>query len=320
MPDVLVATSDTLPLQRPSLSWGAIIGGWLVAMGLAWLFYLLGLAVGFTAFDLSNTDAVAKGIGIGTAIWVVLTWVASLFLGGMFASWMDARPDQTVGTLHGVAVWALAITVTAILGALGFTNLLQGGASLLHGAATVGATAATRAAGDASSDSPEMRDAGVVGAELNRAVLAAPNPQAGAASPPTGAPNAPPAQTPSAAAVPSAPGTAAAGVRPMDPATASAVAIDLLRARPDDAKARLVAVTGVSPADADRAIQSVSPRVDKYRAELHAAADKAQRYANAGLWALFASSVLALVAAALGGWLGAGHIHRVHGDIIGRAL
>jgi hypothetical protein len=315
MPDVLVATSEPLPLQRPSLSWGAIIGGWLVAMGLAWLFYLLGLAVGFTAFDLSNTDAVDKGLGIGTAIWVVLTWVASLFLGGMFASWMDARPDETVGTLHGVAVWALAITITAILGALGFTNLLQGGASLLHSAATAGATAATQTAGTPSSDAPAMRDAGIVGAELNRAVLQAPNPQAGGAPAASAAAGTSPPETASGAAAPAAPGTPGARGRSMDPATASAVAIDLLRARPDDAKARLVAVTGISPADADRAIQSVSPRVEQYRNELRAAADKARRYANAGLWALFASSLLALVAAAVGGWIGAGHIHRVHGDI-----
>jgi hypothetical protein len=136
--DVYVATPDPVALRRPAVSWLAIVGGWLVGVGIAWLFYTLGLAVGFTAFNVSDAAVVAKGIGVGTVLWVVLTWAVSLFLGGMFASWMDARPNQTVGTLHGIAVWGLTITVTSILGALGFTNLLQGSATLLHGAATVG--------------------------------------------------------------------------------------------------------------------------------------------------------------------------------------
>jgi hypothetical protein len=41
---------------------------------------------------------IAKGIGTGTAIWMILTWAVSLFLGGMFASWFDGRADQTIGT------------------------------------------------------------------------------------------------------------------------------------------------------------------------------------------------------------------------------
>ena len=87
---------DTHPYA--TMRWGAIIGGWLVATGIASLMYVAGLALGFSAFDPYNAAATAKGIGIGTAIWMVLTWAVSLFLGGMFASWFDARADQTVGS------------------------------------------------------------------------------------------------------------------------------------------------------------------------------------------------------------------------------
>jgi len=87
-----------------------------------------------------------KGIGIGTALWMVLTWAVALFLGGMFASWFDGKTDRTVGALHGITVWGLSIAVTLLLVALGMTQVAQGGAAVVRGAASVG-TAAAGAAG-----------------------------------------------------------------------------------------------------------------------------------------------------------------------------
>ena len=104
---------------HPTMRWSAIIGGWLVATGFASLLYVAGLALGFSAFDSDSADAAAKGIGMGTAVWMVLTWATALFLGGMFASWFDGRSDQTVGTLHGVAVWGLSVAATGLLLAVG---------------------------------------------------------------------------------------------------------------------------------------------------------------------------------------------------------
>jgi hypothetical protein len=45
---------------------------------------------------------------------------------------------------------------------------------------------------------------------------------------------------------------------------------------------------------------------------VQAAADAAARYTATAMWIIFFSSLIALVAAAIGGWLGAGHIHRVY--------
>src|SRR5450432_3316326 len=129
-----------------TMRWSAIVGGWLVATGIASLMYVAGLAIGFSAFDPYNAAATAKGIGIGTVAWTVLTWAVSLLLGGMFASWFDGRTDQTVGALHGVTVWALSITASGLLLAVGLTQFVQGGAAILKGGATVGAAAAGMAA------------------------------------------------------------------------------------------------------------------------------------------------------------------------------
>ncbi len=126
---VLRADTETMPRMR----WGAIIGGWLVATGIASMLYVAGLALGFSALDPNNPETVAKGIGMGAAAWMVLTWAVSLFLGGMFASWFDGRSDATMGALHGVTVWGLSVAASGLLVVLGLGQAVQGGASLAGG-------------------------------------------------------------------------------------------------------------------------------------------------------------------------------------------
>ena len=130
---VTTGLGESLPRgTRQTVRWSAVIAGWLVAAGIAYLFYLAGLAIGFTVFDPTDARRVSDGIGVGASLWMVLTWVVSLFLGGMFASWFDRSGDRTVGTMHGVAVWALAVTATAALMTLGVSEALPNGAALLH--------------------------------------------------------------------------------------------------------------------------------------------------------------------------------------------
>jgi hypothetical protein len=100
-----IVTSNT----NVTMNWGAIFAGWLVATGIASLIYVGGLAVGFDGFD--PYDAAATG----AAIWIILTWAVSLFIGGMFASWFDGKADPTVGTLHGITVWGLAVTASGLI-------------------------------------------------------------------------------------------------------------------------------------------------------------------------------------------------------------
>jgi hypothetical protein len=309
---------DTHPYA--TVRWSAIIGGWLVATGIASLMYVAGLALGFSAFDPYNASATAKGIGIGTAIWMVLTWAVSLFLGGMFASWFDGRTDQTVGSLHGVTVWGLSVAASGLLLAVGLTQFVQGGAAILKGGATVGAAAAGMAA-------PQMAQRGQSGAmddalsglqaKLTQRVaqtsarstpgssLVVP---AGAAPTTTGA-------APSAAAQPAGQASAADVRRAsdqLDRQSMAGVATALMKGNTDNAKALLAANTSMSQAEVDQTLQSLQADVDKYKADVQAAADAAARYTAAAMWVIFLSSLIALVAAAVGGWMGAGHVHRVH--------
>ena len=72
MVDVLV-TQTGADERVMGMSFRAIFAGWLVATGVAVLLYVAGLAMGFSAFDAWHAHSSAKGIGIGTAIWIVLT-------------------------------------------------------------------------------------------------------------------------------------------------------------------------------------------------------------------------------------------------------
>lgn len=293
MVDTVLATT-AMESPRRIITWTSVLSGWLVALGFAWLFYVLGIAIGFSAFDASSPEATARGMGIGTAVWVVLTWAVSLFLGGMFASWVDGRQDSNAGTLHGVAVWGVATAATMLLAAMGFTNLLQGAGSLIGGASAAAASAATKESTRA--DTPLSHATGLLAAQVKRATLqSGPGSAAGnTAGPASGT-------TP----------TGSSGTSAM-PDGSSAVALDLLRGNANDAKARLMADTGMQSADADRVVQSLAPQVDAYKARIKEAAERARAYTAAAMWVVFLTSVIALIAAALGGALGAGSVHRVH--------
>jgi hypothetical protein len=312
--------------SHATMRWSAIIGGWLVATGIASLMYVAGLAIGFTAFDPYNAAATAKGIGTGTAIWMVLTWAVSLFLGGMFASWFDGRADQTVGSLHGVAVWGLSIAASGLLLAVGLTQFVQGGAAILKGGAMVGATAAGMSAPPSRGVAGPMDDA-IIGlqarvtqrvAQTNArnapgSALVVPAPVAPATAAPATSATAAGAATPASPPVAQA---SAADVRraadQLDRQTMAAVATALMKGNTENAKALLAANTSMSQADIDQTLQDLSVQVDKYKADVQAAADAAARYTATAMWIIFFSSLIALVAAAIGGWLGAGHIHRVY--------
>ena len=320
------STAVVEPHSHAAMRWSAIIGGWMVATGIASLMYVAGLAVGFSAFDPYNAAVTAKGIGTGTAVWMVLTWAVSLFLGGMFASWFDGRADQTVGSLHGVAVWGLSTAASGLLLAVGLTQFVQGGAAILKGGATVGAAASGMSAPPSRGVAGPMDDA-IIGLQANvtqrvaqtnarnapGAALVVPAPVAGVVTPAQTAP------ATAGAAIPASPPVAqasAADVRraadQLDRQTMAAVATALMKGNTENAKALLAANTSMPPADIDQTLQDLSAQVDKYKADVQAAADAAARYTATAMWIIFFSSLIALVAAAIGGWLGAGHIHRVY--------
>ena len=126
--------------EHPALRWGAVWAGWFIATGTALLLYAFGMAVGFSAFDPRNATAVAHGVSGGAIVWVILTWAAALWTGGMFASWFDGRNDTEMGVVRGLTVCGLSMAATALASASGlahgaFMTAVQSGGSALGGPA-----------------------------------------------------------------------------------------------------------------------------------------------------------------------------------------
>ncbi len=251
---------DELAFAHPSMKFRAVIAGWLVATATAGLLYAAGLALGFASFDAWNAAGSVKGIGIGTAVWMVVTWVAALFMGGMFAAWFDGRNDDTSGALHGVTVWGLSLTTTAVWLALGLGHAMAG-----HGGRMDGPAADMHGGAPAMTPAVSVLDANISYALTGR--------ERGGSAPIVGA---------------------------------------ILAGQDDIATALLAADTGTSQDTAAASLQKLTPQIDAARSESKVAADKAAHYLSLTLWVAFLSGFLALLAAAVGGWLGAGHIHRVY--------
>ncbi len=251
---------EELALAHPSMRFGAVIAGWLVATATAGLLYAAGLALGFASFDAWNAAGSAKGIGIGTAVWMIVTWVAALFMGGMFAAWFDGRNDDTSGALHGVTVWGLSLTTTAVWLALGLGHAMSG-----HGGM------------------------GAAGADMH-------GPRS-------------PALTPAVSVLDA---NIAYELTGRERGGAAPIVAAILAGQDDIAIALLAADTGTSQDAAAATLQKLTPEIGAARSESKLAADKAAHYLSLTLWVAFLSGFLALLSSAIGGWLGAGHIHRVY--------
>ena len=71
------------PSER--ISWGAIIGGAVTALGVGALLYALGFALGLSAINPDNPSSF-RASSIFTGIWSLVTSFLALFAGGMVAS------------------------------------------------------------------------------------------------------------------------------------------------------------------------------------------------------------------------------------------
>jgi hypothetical protein len=245
------------------MRWSAIFAGWFVATGIAILLYGAGIALGFTAFDPHNAEAAAKGLGIGTIVWMILTWGASLFVGGLFASWFDGRADETMGTLHGITVWGIAITTSALWLALTLGQLSHEH-KMGHGEA-----------GGSSMASVSNEPLAVLHTDVHRTLATQRESKA-------------------------------------DGETEKALIAALLAGHPDTARAILIAQTEMPTDAATVRVNTWLPIVNAARDQIKSDAEHMKHYAAVGMLTLLLSGLIGLLTAALGGWMGAGHIHRVY--------
>ena len=106
-----VARTSDAAVRR--VSWGAIFVGTVVAMALMIFFTTLGIAIGATAVDPLYDANPLSGLGIGSGIYLIVTQLISLAVGGFAAAKLAGVPRMTSSLLHGAAVWALSTLLLA---------------------------------------------------------------------------------------------------------------------------------------------------------------------------------------------------------------
>ena len=141
-----VAYAPLLHSDGLRVSWGGVIGGVLLAVGLLVLLGALGAAIGISATDPGNTDPGTLGMGAG--IYAAVSLLLALFFGGWAATRMGAISDRATGFCEGALVWVVSILLVAYAAAAGI-GMLAGGAFKVIGGATqaIGSVMQTQGAG-----------------------------------------------------------------------------------------------------------------------------------------------------------------------------
>jgi hypothetical protein len=157
---------EMVPTAPFKLSWGAILGGAFVALGVWILLYALGLALGLSSVDPSHPGSV-RSAGIGTGIWSLIAPLIALFVGGMVAARSSGIMDKAGGALHGAVLWGLTTLAGIIMMGMLISSLM--GTVLNVGKAAVGATGAA-VAGAVSQGNEAGNMASSLGLDMNDAL------------------------------------------------------------------------------------------------------------------------------------------------------
>ena len=101
--------------ERPfaRISWGAIFAGAIIALAMQLVLTLIGTAVGLATLNpATGQNPSGTTLGIGAGVWLVISSLVSLFLGGYIAGRLAGTFN---GWLHGLATWAVVTMLTIAL-------------------------------------------------------------------------------------------------------------------------------------------------------------------------------------------------------------
>ena len=111
-----VRTATSYPVyDRPfaRISWGAVFAGAIIALATQIVLALIGMAIGLATLNPGTGDSPSgTALGTGAAIWLVVSSLISLFIGGYIAARLAGRFN---GWLHGLITWATLTLLTLVL-------------------------------------------------------------------------------------------------------------------------------------------------------------------------------------------------------------
>lgn len=155
------AAAGPLPVVK-RISWGAVFAGAVLALVIQLSLSLLGLGIGLGTIDPLTEQNPMAGIGVGAAIWWVVTMLASLYLGATVASRLAGIPRPTDGLLHGLLTWAVVTLLTFYLLTTAVGRII-GGVTGVAGRALSGVGSGIAAVAPSAGDAikGELKDQGI---------------------------------------------------------------------------------------------------------------------------------------------------------------
>lgn len=288
-----VITNPTIVTTRlpVSVCWRSVFAGTAFALATAWIMYLFGTALGFSLVD-PHAQNPLNGLGYAAAAWIFITWLVSLFLGGLIAGRVSEHADRASGLIHGILVWSVCIILTVTLSVVGVTNLLQAGSHLMKGSRA--AAMYTVGNKEGIDTTPKGVNTLSLEADIKQQIsqIASSSPQ----SQPVASPQA-----------------VQQSMNQLTDDQLMQVAVFLLKGNVDAAKSVIALNTNLSADDINRITDNLNNKVVIYKQNIKAYADKVTDYTAAVLWVVLMSNLLSLLAAIVGSWIGIHTVARVYG-------
>ena len=101
------------------VSWGAILAGSFIALALSFLLGTLGAAVGLSMSQHLQSTTIING----SVVWILLTAVLTLFIGGMVTSLLTLGESKTEAVVHGILMWSVVVGLLFIMGSQGVKSV-----------------------------------------------------------------------------------------------------------------------------------------------------------------------------------------------------
>lgn len=141
-----------------SISWGAVIAGFFLALVVYLFLTVLGTAIGASAVDPVGDKNPLSGAGTGVGIWLAITTLVSLFAG----AFVSGRTAPRQGALHGLLTWSVVTVATTWLLASFASSVTGAAANVVGGGLSmVGRGVAAAAPGLASGVQGQLQQSGL---------------------------------------------------------------------------------------------------------------------------------------------------------------
>jgi hypothetical protein len=131
------------------VSWGALFAGLVVSLVIMLMLTLLGLGIGLAVINPATEENPFGGMGIGSALWLGLSALIALFLGGWTTAKLAGSVRGLNGVLHSIVMWGLVTITTFFLLSTVIGSLVGGVMSIVGKSASALASCVAAAAPEA---------------------------------------------------------------------------------------------------------------------------------------------------------------------------